>query len=243
VVTATLVNEAAPADAPVNERLNVLYAVSLDNAPAFTGAVEAVKHGMLGEHPETFFEKRSYLGHDLYIFSPPQPMTPEGQPPRPAPQGFSYAVTDHWVFLGIGSAAPVESALQGSSGKPASFWNRPEIRRNLLAALPENAHSFSYADLGVLAPLYFDTLARAFTGALVSVRAASRQKAAAAAQAAGGAAAAPVAAPEDPPVDPAAKPDAATIGQYWSFSRSYGWHDAGGTYGACLIENPPPQNP
>src|SRR5581483_9248420 len=126
VVVANALNDAAGADAPITERLQPLYAFSVENAATLTNAVESIKHGLFGENADKVFEKRSYLGHDLYTFSPPAPPAPEGAPPQQQPKGFSYAITDHWLFLGVGSSALLESALQGLDGKQASFWDKPE---------------------------------------------------------------------------------------------------------------------
>ncbi|HTQ29587.1 MAG TPA: hypothetical protein VMI53_00105 [Opitutaceae bacterium] len=239
MVMANALNEAAPADAPINERLQPLYAFSVENAATLTTAMESIKHGLFGENADKVFEKRSYLGHDIYTYSPPQPPAAEGEPPPPQPKGFSYAVTDHWFFLGVGSAALVESALQGLDGKQASFWDKPEVKRNLLADLPDNASGFGYMDLGKIMPLYFDLFVQ---GIESSRKAAAMRKAAAQANADdnssanGGAAAGEDA--DKPMVDADAKPDAATLAKYWSYLRNYAWHDANGIYATERIAYP-----
>lgn len=239
MVMANTLNDAAPPDAPANQRFLPLYAFSVENAGTLTTAFESIKHGMFGENADKVFEKRSYLGHDLYTFAPPQPPAPEGAPPRPQPQGFSYAITDRWLFLGIGSAAPVESALQGLDGKQASFWEKPEVKRNLLADLPDNASGFGYMDVGKIMPVYFDL----FVQGIETSRKAAAMRKAAQARAEDGQAddGADPAAGEDlnkPLVDASAKPDAATLAKYWSYFRSYFWHDADGTYATERIAYP-----
>jgi hypothetical protein len=236
VIVASMLNDAAPADAPPNERVSQFYAFSLENSAAFTAAVESIKHGLLGESADKFFEKRAYLGHDLYVFSPPQAPVAEGEPPPPAGRGFAYAVTDHWLFLGIGSAAPVESALQGLDGTQPSFWDKEEVKRNLLADLPDNARGLTYVDLGKVIPLYFDLFVQ---GMESSQKMAALRRAEAQQNQADGSTSQPDAPePEKSLVDDSAKPDAATLSKYWNYYRAYGYQDANGVYNTTRIAYP-----
>jgi hypothetical protein len=233
LILANALDDAAPADAPLDQRLNQLYAVSLENDTAFTAAVEAMKRGLYGEAVDKIFEKRAYLGHDIYTYAPPQPPEAEGAPPRPAGRGFSYAVADHWVFLGIGSATLVENSLQGLEGKQASFWDKDDVKRNLLADLPDNTRCLSYVDLGKIMPVYFDAVVRAMET--------SRKMAAARAQkppSDDGTDQAEPAESDKPLVDDSAKPDADTLAKYWGYTRSYGYQDAHGTYSTGRIIYP-----
>jgi hypothetical protein len=233
LVVATALNDEAPADAPINERLNLFYAISLESDPAFTAAVESIKRGLFGESADKFFEKRAYLGHDIYTYAPPQPPAADGASPPPAGRAFSYAVANHWVFLGVGSAALVENALQGLDGKQASFWDKDEVKRNLLADMPDNTRCIKYVDLGKIMPLYFDTVVQGMET--------SRKRAAARAQgnqSDDGADQTEPAETDKPMVDDSAKPDAAVLGKYWGYSRAYGYQDANGTYSTGRIIYP-----
>jgi hypothetical protein len=233
LILANALDDAAPADAPLDQRLNQLYAISLENDAAFTAAVESVKHGLYGEAVDKVFEKRAYLGHDIYTYAPPQPPAADGAPPRPAGRSFSYAVANHWVFLGIGSAALVENTLQGLDGKQASFWDKDEVKRNLLSDMPDNTRCLSYVDLGKIIPVYFD--------AVVQVMETSQKMAASRAQrkqAGDGTEQAEPAESDQPLVDDSAKPDAATLAKYWGYTRSYGYQDAHGTYSTGRIIYP-----
>jgi hypothetical protein len=231
LIVASALDDAAPEDAPLDQRLKQLWAISLENDPAFTAAMESLKRGLYGEAADKVFEKRAYLGHNIYTFAPPQPPEAEGAPPRPAGQAFSYAVADHWVFLG--SAALIENALQGLGGKQASFWDKDEVKRNLLADLPDNARALSYVDLGKTIPLYFD--------AIVQGMETSRKLAAARAQrnqTGDGTDQSEPAEPDKPMVDDSAKPDASTLAKYWGYTRSYYYQDAHGTYSTGRIIYP-----
>jgi hypothetical protein len=233
LILANALDDAAPADAPIDQRINQLYAVSLENDMAFTAAVESVKRGLYGDGADKIFEKRAYLGHDIYTYVPPQPPAAEGEPPPPDGRGFSYAVAGHWVFLGIGSSALLENTLQGLDGKQASFWDKDDVKRNLLADMPDNARYLSYVDLGKIVPVYFD--------AVVQGMETSRKMAAARAQGnqpSDGTDQTPPAEPDKPMVDDSAKPDAATLAKYWGYTRSYGYQDAHGTYSTGRIIYP-----
>jgi len=233
LILASALDDAAPADAPLDQRLNQLWAISLESDPAFTAAVESMKHGLYGEAVDKIFEKRAYLGHDIYTYAPPQPPAAEGAPARPAGRSFSYAVANHWVLLGIGSPALVEDALQGLEGKQASFWDKDDVKRNLLADMPDNTRCLSYVDLGKIMPVYFDTIVRAMET--------SRKMAAGRAQKNqpdDGNGQAEPADSDKPLVDDTAKPDAATLAKYWGYTRSYGYQDAHGTYSTGRIIYP-----
>jgi hypothetical protein len=225
LILASALDDAAPADAPLDRRLNQLWAVSLENDAAFTAALESMKRGLYGEAVDKVFEKRAYLGHDIYTYVSPQPAA--------TGRGFSYAVANHWVFLGFGSPALVEDALQGLEGKQASFWDKDEVKRNLLADMPDNTRCLSFVDLGKIMPVYFD--------AIVHAMETSRKMAAARAQrnqADDGADQTGPAESDKPLVDDSAKPDAATLAKYWGYTRSYGYQDAHGTYSTGRIIYP-----
>ena len=233
LILANAIDDAAPADAPLDQRLNQLYAISLENDTAFTAAVESFKRGLFGEAADKVFEKRAYLGHDIYTYAPPQPAQAEGEPARPAGRSFSYAVANHWILLGIGSAALVENALQGLEGKQASFWDKDEVKRNLVAGMPDDTRCFSYVDLGKIMPVYFDAVVHAMeTSRKMAAMRAQRNRPE------DGAEQAEPAESDKPLVDDKAKPDAATLGKYWGYTRSYGYQDAHGTYSTGRIIYP-----
>ena len=147
----------------------------------------------------------------------------------------------HWIFLGVGSAAPVESALQGLEGKQSSFWDKSDVKRNLLADLPDNACGFSYIDLSKIVPVYFDLVVQGMENSrrMAAVRKTAARESAREEQPGSGDQQDDSSADADKPtVDPAAKPDAATLAKYWSFSRSYIHQENGGLYSASHIAYP-----
>jgi hypothetical protein len=142
-------------------------------------------------------------------------------------------VTDQWFFLGIGSSALVENALQGLDGKQASFWDKEAVKRDLLADMPDNACGFSYVDLSKIIPVYFDLVVQGVENSqkAAALRARRNQP-----DDGNDQTGAPDA--EKPLVDGSAKPDATLLEKYWSYSRGYFYQDANGIYSTTRIANP-----
>lgn len=114
------------------------FAVALADSASFERTVEALKGRFLPPAGGPL-QEREYLGRKLYEMSPE------------AGKGFAYAITDGWLLVGVGSAAPVEAAIQGLA-KPdasASFWARPDMRAGF-AEMPESAVSVQATDMRVL---------------------------------------------------------------------------------------------
>ncbi len=129
------------------------YAFSLTNAPALSRALDALI-ALAGPGVEKRLERREYLGRTLVSFTPPP--IPDGRPAA-STQGFAYAVTDRYLLLGLGSAAPVEAALQAMANPGDSFWDKPEVRR-ALAEIPEDAGSIQIQNVPMLLSAMFDWL-------------------------------------------------------------------------------------
>ncbi|HEY0945942.1 MAG TPA: DUF3352 domain-containing protein [Opitutaceae bacterium] len=218
--------------APAFENMEQLVALSLDNADSFTRALEALKQ-LGGPAVEKMLVKREYLGTTLFEFTPPQV---EG---RPQGKGFAYAITPRYLFLSIGSAAPVERALQGLGGDQPTIWTQPAVRA-ALASVPAAAATIQYQDLRALVAPLVETMANA------AAMAAAAQKAQAAPDDESG--------PEEEPgeegdsgegdktddrmVDPAAKPDAAVFARYWADAIGYGTRESNGFYFKSTLNHP-----
>lgn len=132
---------ASVSNPPPYDEMEQFFAVSLADAAAFERALEAVKARFIPPGSAGPLETREYLGRKLHVFTPP------GGAPS-ASKGFAYAITDGWLMVSVGSAAPLESALQGLH-KPdpaASFWARGDVRA-ALADAPAGAFSVQFADL------------------------------------------------------------------------------------------------
>ena len=139
---------ALPADAnpdqpPALDKFDQLFAVSLENPEAFAKAIESVKRAALGDAADQMFTKRDYLGQVVYTFNPP------AQPGAPAGRGFPYAIANRTLFLGLGSAAMVEAALQGMKERRPSFWERPDVRTALMG-VPGAAQSVQAEDTRIV---------------------------------------------------------------------------------------------
>jgi hypothetical protein len=219
----------APAEAavPLTE-MEQLYAISLENPTAFTSAIEALKRLFLGPQADQVLIKRDYLGSTIYSFKAPEV---EGRT-RPGAKSFAYAITKNYLFVGIGSAAPVEAALQGLSGGQPSLWDQPDVKR-AFADVPANASSFQYEDTRVLIAALIETIVRTAPLFASTPPAAdaddedeSKPKQV------------HPAAKRDLPFDLSAKPDAAVIGRYWSYAYGYGVRESNGLYAKSTLIHP-----
>jgi len=206
LIVANAMRPGASADSPSPlTELDQLYAISLQNAPAFTNAVEALKH-MMGPQGDTLFEKREYLNQTIYTYA------------KSGPKGFSYSITPKYLFLAAGSPSILETALQGLDGKQPTLWQQPEVKE-ALADVPAKACTFEYQNT------------RAMIGSLVETFVQMAPLFVAKAQAEDDGGDAGVKSETDKsPFDFSAKPDAATLGKYWSTASGYAWRESQGLY-------------
>lgn len=122
---------------PSHDELDQFFAISLKDPAAFERTIETVKAKFLPPEGGPL-KKREYLGRTLYVFTPPAQ--------APGARGVSYAITDGWFLLGVGSPAVLESVLQGMNTPQPGFWQRAEVRA-ALDPLPPESFSIQYADL------------------------------------------------------------------------------------------------
>lgn len=127
---------------PSITEMDQLIAVSLSNEAAFSKSIEAIKN-VAGPIIDQVLTKRDYLGHALHTFTPPQRQ--EGQ----AVRGFSYAIANGMLLVGIGSPATVENALQGMVANEGLFWKRDDVQA-ALADVPADASGIQVQDLRVM---------------------------------------------------------------------------------------------
>jgi hypothetical protein len=211
-----------PDSPPPLSEIDQLIALSLNNAPAFIKAVDAFKR-MAGPQVEKMFNKREYLGQTLYTLEVPSP--------KPGQKSVSYAITPKYLFVAVGSPAILESAVQGLDGKQATLWQKPEVKA-ALAEIPASACTFEYQDNRALIGSLIETLAQ-----LSSNIAATSNSAKAGGDDDEDSGGKPAAA-ADGPVDLSAKPDASTLGKYWSISTGYAWRDSNGMYFKSKVQHP-----
>jgi hypothetical protein len=214
IVVGTAMRPGANPDTPtpLNE-LDQLYSISLLNAPAFTKSVEALK-GMMGPQAEKMFTKREYLGQTIYSYAAVKP----GQ------LGFNYAVTPKYLFVSAGSPAVIETALQGLDGKQPTLWQKPEVKA-AFADVPAKACAFQYQNTKAMVGSFIEMLVK-----LAPMFANNQPKPAATEDSEEGAEAPPAATENASPVDLSAKPDAAVIAKYWSYSTGRVERDSHGLY-------------
>ena len=226
VAANTISPKAQAAAQPSFADFEQLFALSLDNQDVFTNAIEAVKRS-LGLQADTLFTTRDYLGQKIFTFKSPGPAQPKG---------VSYTIAKGYFFVSVGSAAPIEAALQGLTGKQPNIWEKPEVSA-AFAQLPPNAVAFQYQDIRAMIGSLFKTLSTAATmmnhpgmqlpGAPTPEPAEDDTatvptKAAAAALM----------------IDPNALPDTATLAKYWSHSWGYATKESTGIHGSSQIVYP-----
>jgi len=210
-----------PDTPPPLSEIDQLIVVSLDNAPAFTKAIDAFKR-MAGPQVEKMFNKREYLGQTLYTLEMPTV--------RPGQKGVSYAITPKYLFVAVGSPAILESAVQGLDGKHASLWQKPEVKA-ALADVPASACTFEYQDNRALIGSVIETLIQLssnFAANATSAKATGDDEE-------NGSKPVPS---TNGPFDVTAKPEASSLGKYWSISTGYAWRDSNGLYFKSKVQHP-----
>lgn len=199
-----------------------LIALSLGNQDVFTNAIGAIKASM-GPQADTMFVPRDYLGQKIYTFKNP---SPQGK-------GFSYAIAKGYFLLGIGSAAPVEAALQGLAGDQPKVWDKPEVAA-AFSQLPANVSEFEYQDLRAMIGMVI----QAFSST-ASMMAHTPPPPAEDADADGKDDTKPTPAGQrDLPFDPTALPDADAIGKYWGYGWGFVLRDNSGLHGTHHVIYP-----
>ncbi len=199
-INAQVLPEGATLEAvPPHDELNQFFAINLINPDTFQRAFDAVKL-VLGPGFEKSMAERDYLGRKLYSFTPPQ----SGR------RGFTYSISDRWLFVGVGSAAPVEAALQALDSRTAGFFARDDVR-DALVDVPGAAFSVQFQDTRVLISALCATLIKLQQN---NTDTAERL------------------------VDPAARPTFETISRYWSSSVGYGIRDSDGLRFETELSNP-----
>jgi hypothetical protein len=212
---------------PSSHVLDQFFAVSLENTDGFTNAIEALKR-QLGPQAEKLFVKRDYLGYALYSFSPGAAVN------GVVPPTYSYAIAKNYLFVSTGSAQPVEAALQGLAGDQPSFWAKPEVKQTL-ADFPSEATAVNFSDLKEQVAGIFDAIAQSAATINNSALAPASDNKESADDAD---APRQVAKKKSAYVDLSAKPDAETIGKYWSYASGYATRDSNGVYYKSKIIHP-----
>jgi hypothetical protein len=129
--------------------MDQLIALSLVNEPSFVKSIDALKF-LLGPAAEQMFNEREYLGTKLYTLN-----VPSVEGPQQA-RGFSYAIANRTLLLGIGSAATVENALQGMASPQDNYWQRADVKA-ALADVPADAVGLQVQDLGFMMQSFVET--------------------------------------------------------------------------------------
>lgn len=148
-----------PGEAPSLERTDSLYMFALSDAPRFKATVrklidkaqqDALIEEAVGEddaedaEPEELFTEREYLGVTIYETTTPALIEGEED------SVFAYAITDKYIMLAQGSAAPIETVLVNQKQGIESVWDKPALKA-ALKDLPANPSAVGYTDLKSIA--------------------------------------------------------------------------------------------
>ena len=212
VIVASAPRPGASADAPVPlTEFDQFYALSLQNAAAFTNAVEALKR-MMGPQADKLFEKREYLDQTIYTYA--------GSKAGAGQKGFSYSITPKFLFIAAGTPAVIETALQGLDGKQPTLWQLPEVKE-ALADVPAKACSVQYQDTRAMIGSVIETVAQ-FAPMFASKAKAPES------EEEGETSEKPDS--DKSPFDLSAKPNSAALAKYWSNAAGYAWKNSQGLY-------------
>lgn len=211
---------AGAASGPVN--LQQLFAVSLENPEAFANAIDAFRRSM-GPQGDSAFKTREYLGEKIVTYAAPN---------TNGAGGVSYSIAKGYFLFCVGSAAPLETALQGLTGKQPSLWEKPEVKE-AWAQMPSNASAFQYQDVRALLANVFQSISQAS-----SMMGHSAPQPVAEEGAEGEEAPKPVQPASSIPVDPSAQPDAAALAKYWSMGWGYSVRESTGIHSVYRINYP-----
>jgi hypothetical protein len=190
--------------------MDQLVAFSLVNEAAFIKAVDALKL-LAGPAADQMFIKREYLGQTLYTVN--MPAGPEGK----AARGFTYAIANRTLLIGIGSPATVENVLQlMAAPSKENFWERADVK-TALADAPAQASMIQVQDLAVMMKSFVELAVQLQTDAEASQEADAGKKTY---------------------VDVNARPDDETISRYWGLSSGHGERTSEGLFSTARISHP-----
>lgn len=130
---------ANPETPPPYDQLDQFIGISLADAATFERAFETIKTKFLPPGDASPLKKRDYLDRTLYTVE------------NPTGRNVTYAISDGWLLLGVGSSATVESVVQlmNAPNPAASFWQRADVRE-ALASAPGGAFSVQHTELAPL---------------------------------------------------------------------------------------------
>ena len=198
----------APGTVPPWTEMDQLVSISLVNEPALIKSIEALKN-LAGPAAAQMFTERDYLGHKLYTLN-----VPSGEGPKQS-RGFSYAIANRTLLVGVGSAGTVESALQGMAAPKEIYWQRADVKA-ALADLPADAVGLQVQDLGLMMQSLAETavqMQRQFN-----------------ADGSGD--------DKNNYVDVEARPDSEVIARYWGLAAGYATRTPEGLFSTTRIAHP-----
>ncbi len=195
----------------------VLYAFGLRNEQGVATALNALRT-FLGQGLAAF-EERELLGVKIHTYKMPIQSPPaaeaddENEHPNPValPVEISHAITDGHLLVSIGSARPMEKAIQNLNTPPSSsLWAKPAVRQ-LLDQHQGTLSSLEVYDMGVMLPKLVSLIKKTAESAGDSEE------------------------EEDSPFNLSAIPGADVIGKYVSTSATLFYYDDSAIYSRTIL--------
>ena len=132
--------------------LSQVYAVGIKDRQGFELAIKALEGMFGGGRP--LFEAREYLEATIHTYRGVGMSMPETDPQS----RFAYALTDRYLFLGVGSTGLIESAISRLQERERTLWDDAALA-DAMRRLPSPAAEVNYQDFGALLYTFFLSLA------------------------------------------------------------------------------------
>jgi hypothetical protein len=129
-----------PGEEPSLDDMDSLVGIAVNDRQTLEMALEGLKT-MAGQGTE-LFEAREYLDHTIYISRQELPSDVSGEPG----QQVAYALSDDYLFVSVGTTAPLELALSAGATPKRSIWNRSDVK-SAMERVPRDASALFYYDV------------------------------------------------------------------------------------------------
>lgn len=142
-----------PGEHPSLARMDTLFGVEIGDRQSFEMALEGIK-SLTGQGME-LFDEREYLGETIYVSKQPLPKEIVGEPE----QKLAYTFGNGYLFISLGSTAPLEAVLSGSGDRKRTIWKRKDVKA-ALRSIPRDVSAVSYYNVGSFVESVIDSMAQ-----------------------------------------------------------------------------------
>ena len=128
--------EEAENDSKLAKPADQFFALNLSDSQAIQTAFETIKSTLLGG--AKMLEESEYLGKKIFSFNPPQ-----AQKGIPQQQAISYAFTDNYLYIAMGSIVNIQRSISNEGKEDLTLWKTDEVE-DLIDQLPKNPTGIEY---------------------------------------------------------------------------------------------------